>query len=266
MKCKKILKGLMVMGILVGLAAPVVTRADTGPEPDESRLVKIKALDDPSIISVDLEWGDLQYEFVYKGYGDGQWVSLPNENDIKGTSDYLKVANRSNFSLLADLRFRSLIDGVTSAFSLSEYKEGVGSCVDATDKIIYTSAWSQNQHNGPYEFKNDPMATVIYSDSNCQVQVADGATYDSTKSYYYVALDSEFIGATATADTVGQTIPGVDKNYSENVVGSQYDPTKLASIVKFQLELFGGNYETVKGVYNSNKSIGHLDVWLYPGD
>ena len=103
MKCKKLLKGLMVIGILVGIVAPVVTRAETGPEPDDTRNIKIKSLDDFSTVSVDLEWGDLQFEYVYEN-NNWSWRSLPNNSDLKKESSYVRVTNRSNFPLNTTLR------------------------------------------------------------------------------------------------------------------------------------------------------------------
>ncbi len=267
MKCKKLVKGLMVMGIMVGLVAPVVTRADTGGGPSyDNRKVMLKAMDDPSTVSVDLEWGDLQFEYTYQGNGEGRWDALPNSNDSQRKSSIVRVVNRSAFDMSARLQFTSSIPGVTSSFAVYDLKEGVGTCENAKDKIASSTAWSSSKQSGPYEYKTDPMATVIYSDSNCQVQVPNGEMYDDSKTYYYVKLDSNFEGATATANSVGGVIPGVDKHYTGNVVGSQYDSTKLASMNDFELELSHGDYSYIKEVYNSNKTIGTLDIWLYNGD
>lgn len=265
MKCKKLLKGLMVMGILVGITAPVITRADTGPAPDESRNIKIKSLDDFSTVSVDLEWGDLQFEYVYEN-NNWRWRSLPNNNDLKKDSSYVRVVNRSNFPLEATLRFIPMIEGLEISYDASGLKEGVGTCVDATDKILYSNAWSTNKQDGLYEFKSDPMETVIYSDSNCRAQVPDGTQYDASKTYYYVKLESEFYGVAETDNYYSTIIPGVDKTGTVNVVGSQYNPTRLANMTEIGIGLFGGNYSTIRNVYNTTKTIGTLDIWLYSGD
>jgi len=267
MKSKKLLKGLMVMGVLVGLVAPKVAMADTGNAPDDSRNVRIKSMDDASVVSVDLEWGDLQYEYVYEN-GYGYWTSLPNENDSQTNSGYIKIANRSRFDIRSSLEFLPTYSGIGATYDESEMKEGVGSCVDATDKLIYSNAWSEDKIYGLYEYKTDPMSTVIYSDSNCKVQVADGAEYDSSKNYYYVKLDSTFIGAAVpdNSNVFNTLIPGVERRTSEEVVGSQFDSDKLATIVKIGIDLFGGDYSTVQEIYNTSKKVGTLSIWLYSGD
>lgn len=256
MKRKTFIKGLLVLGVLVGLAAPKVANADTGMDPYDSKNVVLKGFEDYDTVSVDIEWGEMEFE-----YSEEMWVPAPTSYDATKASNYIQIKNNSKRPLRAGVwfvpnvyRLASYVDGYLS-------RDGDGSCISAKDKILYSNAWSENKQNGGYVFKTNPSDVVIYEDGNCEVQVAKGAAYDSNKTYYYVELYKEFAGSSYEngADIV---IPGVTRTY-EGIVGSQYNPSAIASTGTFAIELYGGDYSEIQYRFNNNKKIGTVNLWLY---
>lgn len=255
MKIKKLIKGLMVIGALVGIAAPTIANADTGPETYDSKTLILKGFEDYDTVSVDVEWGDMEFE-----YSEHRWNPLPTSYDDYYNSNYIKVTNKSRRPLHAGAWFASNIYDLDAYIDVFTAREGYGTCVGAKNKILYSNAWSEERQNGGYVYKTNPADVIIYEDSNCELQVENGARYDSNKTYYYVQLLSEY--AAASVDGTDVVIPGVSSQYGD-IVGSQYNPSSLASSATFYVELAGGDYSEIQRTFNNNKRIGTVNLWLY---
>ena len=258
MKSKKIIKGLMVIGALVGLAAPMIANADTGgpAESYDSKSVTLKGFEDYDTVSVDVEWGDLEFE-----YSENRWNALPTSYDDYLDSNFIKVTNKSRRPLHAGAWFTPNIYGLDAYIDVFTSREGFGSCVGARNKILYSNAWSEDRQNGGYVYKTNPSDVIIYEDGNCELQVANGTKYDSNKTDYYVQLYGEYAGS-SYEDGADVIIPGTISEYAD-VVGSQYNPSSLASTATFFMDLAGGDYSEIQHTFNNNKRIGTLNIWLY---
>lgn len=258
MKRKVLFMGILVVLTLVGFVSPKVVMADTGYPPYDYKSATIKSLTDEETFSVDVEWGEFEYEYV-----NNSWRALPSSYDLYQNSNYVKVTNRTRHPISAGIYFTSNIYGLDAGIGVSVEREGFGTCVDARNKILYSNAWSNNNQNGGYVFKANPSDVVIYRDNKCEVQVEAGEAYDSTRNYYYAKSNLQFIGDPGTSYS-SEVIDGTI--YSNNVVGSQYNPTELAESVVYNVYLMGGDYSSIQGIYNTNKKLGTINLWIYSGD
>lgn len=254
-KTNKILGGLFAV-LLVGTLTTKAVKAETlDGLGSEGKDATVQTVLESDVYSVDIKWGSMRFTFEKVSDDNYRWI--PKLDDDNKSSNYVEITNNSTKDIKASMTFNESIDTVGARFSYSSKTEGKGTC-QALESVMPT-LWSDEGTNGGYRMSSN-HEQILYSDSECNTYVETGTTYDSSKTYYMVSLDSTSYGYIASsvikAPVVYDTAPF-------SVVGQIYSGMgrKLATKGTFDVSLYGGNATDVKAAYNTEaKKIGTVTV------
>lgn len=159
----KILKSLVVGGLGL-MMLPGIVKADAEDITSldslgsDSRTAIINGIKE-EVISVDINWGELKYNFVYSE-GSYVWEAENDSNVI--------MVNVNEGEVNATLDWTSAINGV----EVKDYNVQVSSAPVGCSLIEYDGTVEEN-------------GEIVYSDNTCSTQLEVGTNYTAGNAYYY---------------------------------------------------------------------------------
>ena len=262
-KTNKILGGLLAV-LLVGVLGVNVVKADTLYGAGSSgKDATVLGIDDTTIYTVNIKWGSLKYVYHKVSEGNYTWIVGGDDENTYRDGNFVEVTNFTNVPIKATLSWESSITGVTASYSHTNRTIANGTCT-ALSAVIWGKMWSDNGLSGEYRIYDRENA--LYTDDTCTTLVEDGASYNSSNTYYYVSLNR-----TTSVDSDNATIPSPElyENASFTPVGSfnAGNGTTLPTITEFGINLAGGSLSDVTTAYNTQaKKIGTVTVTISDAD
>lgn len=222
---KRSIKLVVCMLLVATIALPSVFATGLG---TSSSIVKVGTVDNTDVVyDVDIEWGSLVYNLVL----------VENENNIpstyyswepeeEGVSDTIKIYNRSNAMVHADITFASTMPDVSGSFSGSTFNTVLAILTEKPDD--WDTGYYQSRNGETYEF----------------TKVAEGTEFEPNKYWGFAGAGGE--------DESGD-IPGV----STDILVDGRESITLPAYWG-QLSLYGGDVSNVR----PGATIGTLTVTI----